>query len=146
MRIPKTFEPVGWQQLAGQLRGSNIPMDLVGNIARRQHIQKGEITPRKKQATTPRKKQTVSQRKNTSASSRRLGVLLNEWWSQRRRTMPRSCMVAVVIFIFAAVVVLPSSSDRNIWCARGVAPWGGKKLQRYYDQKLVEIYGGVAAL
>ena len=25
-------------------------------------------------------------------------------------------------------------------------PWGGKKLQRYYNQKLVGSYGGVAAL
>ena len=53
VRRRKTFEPVGWQQLAIQLRGSNIPMELVGNVARRQHVQKGEITPRKKQATTP---------------------------------------------------------------------------------------------
>ena len=48
VRIRKTFEPVGWQQLAGQLRGSIIPMERVGNVSRRQHIQKGEITPRKK--------------------------------------------------------------------------------------------------
>ena len=74
VRIRKTFEPVGWQQLAGQLRGSNIPMELVGNVARRQHIQKGEITPRKKQATTPRKKQTVSRRKTPA-------LVLDDWES-----------------------------------------------------------------
>ena len=74
VRRRKTFEPVGWQQLAGQLRGSNIPMELLGNVARRQHIQKGEITPRKKQATTPRKKQTVS-RRNTPA------LVLDDWES-----------------------------------------------------------------
>ena len=66
VRNRKTFEPVGWQQLTNQLRGSNIPMELVGNAARRQHIQRGKITPRKKQAPTPRKKQTVS-RQNTPA-------------------------------------------------------------------------------
>ena len=60
-------------------------------------------------------------------------------------------MVAVVISIFAAVVVdlLSSSSsslDKNIWCEGGVVPWGRKKLQRYYNQKLVGSYGGVAAL
>ena len=48
VRKRKTFEPVGWQQLASQRGGSNISMELVGNLARRQHIQKGEITPRKK--------------------------------------------------------------------------------------------------
>ena len=74
VRRRKTFEPVGWQQLAGQLRGSNIPMELVGNVARRQHIQKGEITPRKKQATTPRKKQTVSRRKTPA-------LVLEDWES-----------------------------------------------------------------
>ena len=74
VRRRKTFEPVGWQQLAGQLRGSNIPMELVGNVARRQHIQKGEITPRKKQATTPRKKQTVSRRKTPA-------LVLDDWES-----------------------------------------------------------------
>ena len=74
VRRRKTFEPVGWQQLAGQLRGSTIPMELVGNVAWRQHIQKGEITPRKKQATTPRKKQTVSRRKTPA-------LVLDDWES-----------------------------------------------------------------
>ena len=74
VRRRKTFEPVGWQQLAGQLRGCNIPMELVSNVARRQHIQKGEITPRKKQATTPRKKQTVSRRKTPA-------LVLDDWES-----------------------------------------------------------------
>ena len=35
VRRRNTFEPAGWQQLAGKLRGSNIPMELVGNVARR---------------------------------------------------------------------------------------------------------------
>ena len=74
VRRRKTFEPVGWQQLAGQLRGSKVPMELVGNIARRQHIQKGKITPRKKQATKPRKKQTVSRRKTPA-------LVLDDWES-----------------------------------------------------------------
>ena len=39
VRRRKTFEPVDWQQVASQLRGSNIPMELVGNVARRQYIQ-----------------------------------------------------------------------------------------------------------
>ena len=63
VRRRKTFDPIGWRQLASQLRSSNIHMELVGNVARRRHIQTGEITPRKKQATTPRKRQTVSRQK-----------------------------------------------------------------------------------
>ena len=35
VRRRKTFDPIGWRQLASQLRSSNIPMELVGNVARR---------------------------------------------------------------------------------------------------------------
>ena len=73
VRRPKTFDPIGWRQPASQLRSSNIPIELVGNVARRQHIQKGEITPQKKQATS-RKKRTVS-RQNTPA------LVLDGWES-----------------------------------------------------------------
>ena len=64
--------------------------------------------------------------------------------------MPRSCMVAVAIFIFAPVVVLvvllsSSSLDEYLVCGRCRA-MGRKKQQRYYGQKLVGSYGGVAAL
>ena len=45
VRRRKTFDPIGWRQLASQLRSSNIPMELVGNVARRRHIQTGEISP-----------------------------------------------------------------------------------------------------
>ena len=64
VRRRKTFGRIGWRQLASQLRSSNISMELVGNVARREHIQKGKITPRKKQATTSRKKQTVLRQKH----------------------------------------------------------------------------------
>ena len=64
VRRRKTFDAIGWRQLASHLRSSNIPMELVGNAARREHIQKGEITPRKKQATTPRKKQTCHNKRH----------------------------------------------------------------------------------
>ena len=74
VRKRKTFDPIGWRQLASQLRGSNIPMELVGNVARRQHIQKGEITPQKRQVTTPKKRQTVS-RQNTPA------IVIDGWES-----------------------------------------------------------------
>ena len=79
VRRRKTFDPIGWRQLASQLRSSNIPMELMGNAARREHIQKGEITPRKKQATTPRKKQTVSRQKTPALN-------LDDWESCLNRS------------------------------------------------------------
>ena len=72
VRRRKTFERIGWQQLASQLRGSNIPMELVGNVARRQHIQRGETTPQKKPPTTPRKKPAVRRRKTRA-------MVLDDW-------------------------------------------------------------------
>ena len=51
--------------------------------------------------------------KYTSVSSRRLGVLLKPEWSQKRHTIPRSCMVAVVVVVLLSS---SSSSDKNIWC------------------------------
>ena len=40
LRNRKTVDPIGWQQFANQMHAANIPMELVGNVARRQHIQK----------------------------------------------------------------------------------------------------------
>ena len=73
-RRRKTFEPIGRQQLASQLRSSSIPMELVGNVARRQHIQRGETTPQKKPPTTPRKKPAVRRRKTRA-------MVLDDWES-----------------------------------------------------------------
>ena len=42
VRKRKTFDPIGWRRIASQLRGSNIPMELVGNVARRLHIKKAK--------------------------------------------------------------------------------------------------------
>ena len=39
-------DPLGWHQFAKQMRSVNIPMELVGNEARRKHMQK-KPTPRK---------------------------------------------------------------------------------------------------
>ena len=45
LRNRKTSEPVGWQQFASQMHATNIPMELVGNVTRRQHIQKRTRIP-----------------------------------------------------------------------------------------------------
>ena len=44
LRKRKTADPIGWQQFASQMRAANIPMELVGNVARRRHIQKRKRT------------------------------------------------------------------------------------------------------
>ena len=38
LRKRKTTDPVGWQQFANKMSAANIPMELVGNVARKQHI------------------------------------------------------------------------------------------------------------
>ena len=38
LRKRKTSDPIGWQQFGSQMCAANIPMELVGNIARRQHM------------------------------------------------------------------------------------------------------------
>ena len=45
LRNRKTSEPAGWQQFASQMHAANIPMELVGNVTRRQHIQKRTRMP-----------------------------------------------------------------------------------------------------
>ena len=44
LRKRKTSDPIGWQQFASQMRAANIPMELVGNVAKRRHIQKRKRT------------------------------------------------------------------------------------------------------
>ena len=59
LRKRKTSDPIGWQQFASQMHAANIPMELVGNVARRQHIQKRKriptptLKPKKKKITRP---------------------------------------------------------------------------------------------
>ena len=52
LRKRKTDAPTGWQSLAKQLRTANIPMELIGNAARRTYIQTDSLSRRS--ATTPR--------------------------------------------------------------------------------------------
>ena len=52
LRKRKTDAPTGWRSLAKQLRTVNIPMELIGNVARRTYIQTDSLSRRS--ATTPR--------------------------------------------------------------------------------------------
>ena len=57
LRTRKTSDPVGLQQFARQMHAANIPMELVGNVARRRHTQKRTRiptpTPKPKKKTRP---------------------------------------------------------------------------------------------
>ena len=54
LRKRKT-DPTGWQPFARQLRAINLPMELVGNVARRAYIRQATTaTPSRRPATTPR--------------------------------------------------------------------------------------------
>ena len=50
LRKRKTDDPTGWQSFARQLRAINIPMELVGNVARKAYIRQtatpATVTPR----------------------------------------------------------------------------------------------------
>ena len=46
LRKRKTTDPIGWQQFANQMSAANIPMELVGNVARKRHIQKRKQAPK----------------------------------------------------------------------------------------------------
>ena len=48
-RKRKTSDHIGWQQFGSQIRAANLPMELVGNVARRGHIQQRKRTLTQKQ-------------------------------------------------------------------------------------------------
>ena len=56
LRKRKTSDPIVWQQFASQMHADNIRMELVGNVARRQHIQKRTRIPTP--TPKPKKKKT----------------------------------------------------------------------------------------
>ena len=49
LRKRKTSDRIGWQQFGRQMRAANIPMELVGHVARRRHIQQRKRTLTQKQ-------------------------------------------------------------------------------------------------
>ena len=55
LRNRKTSEPAGWQQFASQMHAANIPMELVVNGTRRQHIQKRTRIPTPTPTPKPKK-------------------------------------------------------------------------------------------
>ena len=66
--LPKRkTDPTGWQPFARQLRAINLPMELVGNIARRAYIrQTTTVTPSRRAPATPRAAAAGSARRSLS--------------------------------------------------------------------------------
>ena len=66
LRKRKT-DPTDWQPFARQLRAINLPMELVGNVARRAYIRQATTaTPSRRPATTPRAAAADSARRSLS--------------------------------------------------------------------------------
>ena len=60
-------DPTGWQPFVRQLRAINLPMELVGNVARRSYIRQATTaTPSRRPATTPRAAAAGSARRSLS--------------------------------------------------------------------------------
>ena len=59
LRKRKMTDPIRWQQFATQMHAATIPMELVGNVARRQHIQKRTRIP----TLTPKPKKNKNKKK-----------------------------------------------------------------------------------
>ena len=80
LRKRKT-DPTGWQPFARQLRAMNLPMELVGNVARRDYI---------RQATTPATTSTPGRRRRIPTTPRSGGSARRSLsWTplaRRRRT------------------------------------------------------------
>ena len=68
LRKRKMTDPIGWQQFASKMHAANIPMELVGNVARRQHIEKRTRIP----TPTPKPKKNRKKKKKTRQ-------LLDDW-------------------------------------------------------------------
>ena len=101
-------DPVGWRQFAKQMRSANIPLELVGNDARRKHMQKP--TP------TKRRNLLFPQVGNRTDRSNHRAVMIRR---------PSLIFVAVAIIIIVAVVIfLLAPAPREHWCPGGVVVWG----------------------
>ena len=94
LRKRKTSDPIGWQQFGSQMRAANIPMELVGNVARRRHIQQ------RKRTLTPK------QRKVDEYNFLTIGSLIKtRRFCRARHNMAQPCMGMVIISVVAVIIV-----------------------------------------
>ena len=116
LRKLKTSEPIGWQQFGSQMRAANIPMELVGNVARRRHIQQ------RKQTLTPKQKKVDEYNFPTIGSLSKTRPL-----SRDRHNMAQPCMGVVIISVVAVIIVvlvilLTTSPQSYHRCPGGAVP------------------------
>ena len=67
LRKRKT-NPTGWQPFARQLRAMNLPMELVGNVSRRDYIRQATMTPT---TSTPGRRRIPATPRSGGGSARR---------------------------------------------------------------------------
>ena len=143
LRNRKTSDPIVWQQFRSQMRAENIPMELVGNVARRRHMQqrKRTLPPKQKKGGRVQLPDFLT-----------IGSLLKTRpLSRDRHNMAQPCMGVVIISLVAVISLSSHLADYVTAIVSSVSGWrrtmGRSKLQqRYYDPKRVGSYRGVAAL
>ena len=126
----RTSDPIGWQQFASQMHAANIPMELVDNVARRQHIQKRTRIP----TPTPKpKKRRGVDRYNCPT----IGNLIKTTASSRdRHNMARPCIgvviiIAIVCLVYFLTILLSTSPRSYNWCPGSVVPWDDRNYSKY---------------
>ena len=67
----KKTNPTGWQPFARQLRAMNLPMELIGNVARRDYIRQASMTTPTTTSTPGRRRIPATPRSGGGASARR---------------------------------------------------------------------------
>ena len=107
-------DPVGWHQFAKQTRSANIPLELVGNVARRNTCRNPHL-----QNEFASQHLIFPHAGNRCDRSNRCVVMIR-----------RPCLIFVavtIIIIFAAVVFLLVPAPMEHWCPGGVVVvWGDR--------------------
>ena len=132
-------DPLGWHQFAKQMRSANIPMELVGNEARRKHMQKATPTKRIRKSNID------------------IPAGWEPYWS--KYSLCRYDSPTVFNFrrrhyrhhLHRRRIFTSTSADGTLvsgWCSSSSSSSMGRSTlhQQYYDQKRVGSYAGVAAL
>ena len=121
LRKRKTSDPIGWQQFGSQMRAANIPMELLGNVAGRRHIQQ------RKRTLTPKQKRKVDEYNFLTIGS----LIKTRPLSRDRHNMAQPCMGVVIISVVADIIVFlvilltmsPKSYNR---CQGAAVPWDAR--------------------
>ena len=138
LRTRKTSDPIGWQQFGSQMRAANIPMELVGNVARRRHIQqrKRTLTPKQKKGRRVQLPDDWESYKNQTLESRssQHGSTVHGSGNHKRRRCHNS------LSSHLADDVTQSYHQ----CPGGVVPWDARNYSN--DTTILNVSEVMAAL